>query len=363
VQAFRPAVSGFAEDNFFVTGSKVIGVLATVLAAFAQSPQSRQIYDRPINDSLRLRVTVTSATDLAVDFVDGNDATRFWPLATIAESYETAFAVERADDRVLILSRSNPDYGGDYESIKLFFDASSKRLLKRIDFDSAHDIAFGDAEAARVLGVTADVVPRLRQRRVFSGHPGELSLPAAFKSRPLPQSTYQEFARARPDRVRNGYDAKGTTIEERFGSNQREGDRLWFGKTFYDGEGTTGVGAIGSLDRVGEYAFLRIPELLDWSVQGLLVEPDAIWTGRVSHGEGADRSGGLLRYDRKTRRVRLYDVPDVIHAIAHVGDAVFVGTGHGLYVIRNDTKTRYRVEPDITGRFTVVAENLTAEIR
>lgn len=105
-------------------------------------------------------------------------------------------------------------------------------------------------------------------------------------------------------------------------------------------------------------SFLRIPELFDWSVEGLLVEPDTIWAGRVSHGEGADGSGGLLRYDRKTSRARIYDVPDVIHAIAHVGGALFLGTNHGLYVINGTTRMRYRPEPDIDGAFIVVREPL-----
>jgi len=48
----------------------------------------------------------------------------------------------------------------------------------------------------------------------------------------LPQSTYDEFASARPGRVRDGYRRSGTTIDEHIGPWQIEGDRLWFGKTF-----------------------------------------------------------------------------------------------------------------------------------
>jgi hypothetical protein len=54
--------------------------------------------------------------------------------------------------------------------------------------------------------------------------------------------------------------------------------------------------------------------------------------------------------------------PDVIHAIARVGDAMFLGTGHGLYVIRNGVKTRYRAEPNINGRFVVVTQAMTPEL-
>ena len=341
---------------------------AASIGSSQDQPRPRQIYDQPITNSLRLQVSVIDtdkarnvccSTVARIRIVD-RDSDASVEIATISEEYETAFAVERADDRALILARSSPDYGFDQGRIKLFFDASAKRLLKRIDFDSAHDITFADdAEAARVLGVTSNVVLQLRQRGVLSAQPAERSLPAAFKRRPLPQSTYQKFAHARPGRVQDGYDRAGTTIKERIGAHQREGDRLWFGKVFYDGEGTSGVGAIGSLSPAGVYAFLRIPELFDWSVQGLLVEPDAIWAGRVSHGEGADHSGGMLRYDRKARRVHLYDVPDVIHSIVHVDEAVFVGTGHGLYVIKNGTKMRYRAEPDMAGGFIVMAEDVT----
>ena len=134
-------------------------------------------------------------------------------------------------------------------------------------------------------------------------------------------------------------------------------------KAFYDGEGTTGVGGIGFLDSAGKYTFLRVPELFEWSLDSLLVEADAIWAGRVNHPEGADRSGGLLRYDRKTRQIRLHEVPDVIHAIARVGGATFLGTNHGLYVVNGNTRTRFRAEPDIDGRFVVVRESLLSRDR
>jgi hypothetical protein len=349
----------------------VIGALflSAVLVASIQERQPRQIYDQAMTESLRLQVTVTYAenrpeiccsTLARVLLVDRRDFDHPVEIATIADDHEVAFAVERADDHSVVLSRSNPDYGTDEGSIKLFFDVSTKRLLKRIDYDGSHGIGFlDDAEAARVLGDPPDAVRQLRQRGVFATHADGSSLPAAFDGHPLPQSTYQEFARTRPGRVKDGYSAGSAQIEEEIGAYQREGDRFWIAKTFYDGEGTTGVGAIGSFDASGKYAFLRIPELFDWSIQAMLVESEAIWAGRVSRPEGADRSGGLLRYDRKTRQVRLYDVPDAIHAIARVGKAVCLGTSHGLYVIKNGEKTRYRTEPNIDGRLVVVAQAMT----
>jgi hypothetical protein len=116
-------------------------------------------------------------------------------------------------------------------------------------------------------------------------------LPAAIQRHPLPQSAYLTFARARPGRVKNGYDEVSTHIQERIGAFQLTSRQYWVGKTFYDGEGTTGVGAIGYLDRAGRYTFLQIPDLFDWSVDSLLVEETVIWAGRVAHPEGPDQSG------------------------------------------------------------------------
>ena len=346
----------------------LLGLVGLVGQVGLAALQSRQIYDQPLSESLRLRVSVTDGrpTIARVALVDRRDGAQSWELAAIVEEYETDFAVDRADEHAVVLSRSDPGYGTDRGRIKLFFDATAKRLLKRVEFDTSHPIDFvDDADAGRTLGIDPAVIPVLRARGVLSPPPvgRELELPARLAAHRLPQSTYRDFARARPGAVANGYSPDNTEIEERVGAFHLEGDRFWVAKTFYDGEGTTGVGGIGTVDAAGRYAFLRIPELFEWSVESLLIEPDAIWAGRVTHPEGADRSGGLLRYDRKTRRIRVYEVPDVIHAIVRVGGAIFLGTNHGLYVINGDTRTRFRAEPAIDGRFMVVRENLSSQGR
>jgi len=128
---------------------------------------------------------------------------------------------------------------------------------------------------------------------------------------PLPQSTYDEFARARPERVRDGY-SRGANIDERIGAHQVLGDRMWFGKAFYDGEGTTGVGGIGYYDiRTKTFTMLSGPELANWSISALLVETNAVWAGLVRYPEGAELSGGLIRYDLPTGNVTRYSIPDI----------------------------------------------------
>src|SRR5262249_30141629 len=101
----------------------------------------------------------------------------------------------------------------------------------------------------------------------------------------LPQSSYDEFARARPARVKDGY-GRESTIDERVGAYQTIGDRIWFGKAFYDGEGTTGVGGIGSFDTgSNRFTIFSVPEMYSWSVSALLVEADAVWAGLVRYPE------------------------------------------------------------------------------
>jgi hypothetical protein len=298
---------------------------------------------------------------LNVALVDRQNPSRVWTIADLASDYELTYTVERADERSLVLSRSDPYYRIDQGSVKLFFDTRSKRLDKQIDFATVQDLSFAnDAQAQAVLGVSADGLVSLRARRVFVARPDHAAdrvLPLRVAARP-PQSTYLQFARARPKRVENGYLEDSTKIDEAVGPYQEGADGFWFGKVFYDGEGVSGVGGIGSVNAAGVYQMIRIPELFDWSVSALLVEADTIWVARVVHPEGADHSGGLLEYNRRSRLARVHPVSDVITSIARAEGALFLGTTHGVYLLRGGARLRYRMEPDIEERMTVVVETL-----
>ncbi|MDA0207605.1 MAG: hypothetical protein O2795_19995 [Acidobacteria bacterium] len=114
-----------------------------------------------------------------------------------------------------------------------------------------------------------------------------------------PQADFKRFAAARPERVSNGYTEENSTFNETIGPYQFDAQRLWFGLTFYDGEGWTGVGALGAFDvQTRTFAMHYLPEMANWSVSALLVEPDAVWLGLVLNGEGPPYSGGLVRWDR-----------------------------------------------------------------
>jgi hypothetical protein len=133
------------------------------------------------------------------------------------------------------------------------------------------------------------------------------------------------------------------------------GNLLWFGKTFYDGEGTTGVGGFGYFDLMSRrYAMFVPASSIDWSASAILVEPDAIWIGLVNRPEGADNPGGLLRYDRNTTQTQVYPIKSVITQIVRYNGALYLGTVHGLYVMRGSTFTRYLIEPALDGSLALV---------
>jgi len=333
----------------------------------AQRDQSdRTVYDGPFNGAGRLVITATYTGDsgsccstvLHVWVLDRADAIRQSESETIADRYEYDYLVTRIDPSTVVLCRTD-SHGFEAGCFKLFIDPVARRVVKRIAFDLRQDVAFtDDTDAARLLGVSARGLDMLRRRMVFQTTPENAELPPPFVAHPLPQSTYHDFANARPARVQDNYREGTTTIDEKIAAWQAEDGGFWFARTFYDGEGTSGVGGVGFLSRSGQYSWLTIPAVFDWSVDAMSVAPDVLWAGLVSHGEGPDRSGGLLRYDRQTQRSEIQDVPGVILRIAPVGDAVFLGTTRGLYVLRNETMTWHHMEPDVTGRLVVLTERM-----
>lgn len=196
-----------------------------------------------------------------------------------------------------------------------------------------------DADAARVLELTAAQVARLRAEGVTSVDPPPQPVPDRFYAFPLPQSQ-PDNAKARAALRAQGVDERRIGIGEAVGAFVAEGDDYWFGKSFYNAEGETGRGALGVLKKDGTYTLFELPELRQSSVSALAVDPDAVWAGLVHHGERADTGRGLLRYDRNTRRRARYAVPGVIHRIVRIDARVFLGTTEGPYMLGGGALTR-----------------------
>lgn len=171
----------------------------------------------------------------------------------------------------------------------------------------------------------------------------------------LPQSSYDAFAAARPARVKNNYVRANTEFDERIGPYQVADAKLWFGKTFYDGEGTTGVGGFGYFDPADRKYHLFAPsEIADWSVTAILVEPDTVWTALALRGEYGGPSGGVLRFDRRSEEILKLAMPDFGEQFLRVGNDLLVATSGGMAVIHDGQVTRYFVDRDADGGLHVV---------
>jgi hypothetical protein len=318
-------------------------------------------YEKPFDARHDLVVVVENngqSLSFRVSLRDRVNPAQTWELFAREVKAESV-DVMRVDPTSIVLCRTE-NYGFETGCLKLFVDVDAHRVTKAIDFTRNHSLEFANATTARqTVGVSDAEWQTLESRGVISlTYDTTATPPAVFWAHPMPNSSYQDFAKARPRRVRDGYREGDTKIDESPAAWQKADGGVWFGKTFYDGEGLSGVGDIGFLSDAGQYTWLRLPEMADWSAEALLVEPSTIWAARVRHPEGELDSGGLLEYDRRARISRVHECPDVIHSIVHLGAAIFLGTTHGLDVLRDGALTGYRMEPDVNGRFVVVVGRL-----
>jgi streptogramin lyase len=152
-------------------------------------------------------------------------------------------------------------------------------------------------------------------------------------------------------------------MNEETGPIDRDGDRLWFGKTFYDGEGMSGVGGFGYYDvSTSALTTFSPPELRDFSVSALHVTPDAVWLSLVSRGEWGDSAGGLLRFDKSTAEVKRFALPDVVADINSFNGNIVMATDFGIAVTDGDKIHRYFVDRTSGGALvTVEALSYTAQ--
>ncbi len=349
---------------------RLVLLVSALQSALLPFQQNRVVYNAPIDSAYTLRaeeshfpkspgVCCTSLFRLLL--VDRANPNRYWEIAAIPEEYEYTYTVKRADRSSLVVERTDSSYGIYEGSFKIFFDVGSKGLLKRIEFKPLEGMKSVSIQEARRAGLDPALFDQIRNfdpnRNLFLNRS---QLPQLLRNQSLPQSTYRDFARARPRRVRDGYVENATSIGEEIGAYQVVDGRVWLGKRFYDGEGTTGVGALGYFDIAQQkFVFLDIPEIVDWSVSAILVESQTVWAGLQNNPEGASRSGGLLRHDVKTSSTHIYPIEDLIQTIHRSGNALLIGTSNGIYVFRADHLIRYRAEPTIDGTFVLFTENLS----
>jgi hypothetical protein len=117
---------------------------------------------------------------------------------------------------------------------------------------------------------------------------------ACARNVPMPTLSFEELKKLSPKIA--GYMEKLGACVERDGI-------VWFGITFYCGEGSCGLGGIGRYDtRTGKLEVRRPKPLLEGSVSPLLFDGKYLWVGTFSSSEciGDDPVSGLVRYDWAT---------------------------------------------------------------
>jgi hypothetical protein len=341
-------------------------VQTAVLLAFLQisTPGGyKPVYERPINQGFSVVLTSVpgeKGSTLAIALRERRSK-QLHPLAQIFEESE-AYKLIRVDDSTLVV-----EVLGFYMAerrVKLFYDLASKSLLKQVDYPPRLGLDSVEERAgAQVLDLPEGLYRKLLEKAPWTkATENDLSyLPKEMQEHPMPRSSYAEFARARPQRVEDGYVEDGTYLEEQPGPFQVLGSRIWFGKVFYDGEGHTGVGGLGYFDTATScYTFVPVPQLAEWQATALLVEDDVAWIGLSSQPEGEEYAGGLLRYDLRTKAVRKEPVEEVISQIVRYDDRLYLATTNGVYELQGDRLVnRYRVEPDRDGRTIILKETLS----
>lgn len=115
----------------------------------------------------------------------------------------------------------------------------------------------------------------------------------------LPRTNPKDFYSFRPTHPRNDF---LPTIDEKIGVSQRLGDQIWFGISYYEGEGFDGVGGVGYFDLLTrKYHIFRPPILRNWSVKVMHIEWPFMWLSTQGNYELSRSPGtGLLMIDLRT---------------------------------------------------------------
>lgn len=311
-------------------------------------------------------------------------------LALVTVQEETLVKVQRVTNSELVLARY-PEKGMRADTVKFFFDPVKRMLVKQIRYapfagrriveqggipyllaDDGHSVVMihpaedgfelaGGAEVevapeefrpARFgsFELTEEPDPAWGKRKVIAQRSGEKTVAV-----PLPQTTLVDFLRLRPEALQSGWRPSSGNIREDIGPHELTGNQLWFGKTFYDGEGETGAGAFGYFDgATGQYILFSPPEVRRWSISAILVESDAVWVALVHRGEYGDTGGGLLRWDRSSQRVKQYPVSPVVHAMARYQGRLYLGTSDGVAVLQDGPARQFFVDVGMDGKRQVV---------
>jgi hypothetical protein len=303
-----------------------------------------------------VRLPSPSHPSLTIELRDSANPNLRYAIARLPAPAACTLRLERATltDTVLACIGEKSEIHPNW---KFVYDPRAKALVKHFTYMPFRFTGPGFTASNGERSVRVIVGPGTEPafRILIAPHNPERPPPARYKHPtglpPLRQSVYDDFARARPGRVANGYTRDAATFEEIIGPRVKEDNLLWFGKSFYDGEGHTGIGGFGFYnDATRRYTTYSPPEIVPYSVSAIAVSPHHVWFGLVHNGEWGPTGAGLLRFDRATQSVTRFDSPDIAGAIVIEGTRVLAATNFGITIVEGDRQRRFFVDQTTDGR-------------
>jgi len=128
-------------------------------------------------------------------------------------------------------------------------------------------------------------------------------------------------------------------FEQETGAWTEHDGSIWFGISFYEGEGVDGVGGVGRYDATTHTTEIRRPELLiDSSIDSIVHDGTWLWFSTAGHYEciGLPPMEGLVRYDWNADRLETFKGNDdgpcgfAVHDLMLDDDYLWVATDLGL---------------------------------
>lgn len=171
---------------------------------------------------------------------------------------------------------------------------------------------------------------------------------------PLPQLGISDLRRWRANLISQNPNIP-FRIRLDIGPFQRVGNRIWFGTSFYDGEGITGIGGLGTFDlRTRGFNVDYCSVMAPYSTSSIAIGQGEVWLGLYHCGEGTSSSGGIARYQFASKSWTRYEVPEIANAIYPADGRIYAGTTEGILVLGAGGLTRICFEPSEAGEFQAV---------
>ncbi|MDH5192671.1 MAG: hypothetical protein OEW32_03190 [Nitrospira sp.] len=145
------------------------------------------------------------------------------------------------------------------------------------------------------------------------------------------------------------------SIEQTVSDWTEQGGSIWFGISFYSGEGVSGVGGIGRFDPLLHKTVIRRPKvILNSSIHRIVHDGAWLWFGTVGHYEctGDPPTHGLLRYKWDTNQIESFEGREdgpcgfLVHDLLLEQQALWVATDLGLSRFNRRSKTWDHFVPD-----------------